>query len=487
MSTQRKKISGSSDQKRVKLNINEPSDRQRMVEQFFEDNLVGQPGLAGAATRAYARGISIIRRNGRPIYVVFALGKRGTGKTYTPSMLAKFIHGDEDALVKIKCGAYKEPHRVAQLLGAPPSYTGYKDPDDPKNQLRPDQVDKSAKLSRHNLVASRRGSSVPISIVMFDEVEKAIEELEDVLLSIMWEGEADLGNNETTDFSDCIIWLTGNVAADQLEKLGNVVGFIQPKVKQGDIEDTVQSVLSNRYKPEFLDRIDEVVIAEQFTGNQMREMVEVHVNAFRRSLEDDLPRGKQFDLVVDESAIDFVLKKAQEETDSARGIVRAIETLISDPLGNELTKNTISLGDRVEVVHEEGSKVLSFYLVEGDGAVSDADTMVMFGNRDAGVGLGMQRRTARANALAKKKEKKLFRIRIEDEDDSKLASRGATIQHEAKEIFGLAIKQITLTTDGTPNSMVFIVEGIEEQIGLFSEEFKKAEISEVDSLDGNAA
>lgn len=489
MSTQRKTNRGTSspERKRVALNINEPSDRQRLVEEFFEQKLVGQPGLRNAAVRAYARGISVLKRNGRPIYVVFALGKRGTGKTFTPSKLAEFIHGDETALIKIKCGAYKEPHRVAQLLGAPPSYVGYKDPDDTKSQTPAGKMDKSAKLTRHNIVASRKGSDVPISLIVVDEVEKAIEELEDVLLSIMWEAEVDLGNNETTDFSDCIIWLTGNVAADQLEKLGKVIGFIQPKVEQGDIEDTVESVLKSRYKPEFLDRIDEIVIAEQFEGDQMRQMVEVHINEFRRRMEDSLPRGKQFDLVVEPGAVDFILKKAKEDSDSARGIVRTIEKYLSDPLGNELTKNTITLGDRVEVAYEEGNEALSFYLLEGEGTVSDADKMAIFGNRDTGVGLGMQRRTARANALAKKQTKKRYSVTIEATSDNKLAAEAATIQHEAKEIFGLSIKQITLTTDGEPHSMTFIVEGIQEQIELFSESFKDAKVAEVKTPDGEAA
>ena len=90
--------------------------------------------------------------------------KKGTGKSFTPSVLAEYLHGDPEALTMIRCGAYKEPHRVAQLVGAPPSYTGYKDPEDPKNQLAPDKTDPSAKLTRHNLVASRKGSEVPISI-----------------------------------------------------------------------------------------------------------------------------------------------------------------------------------------------------------------------------------------------------------------------------------------------------------------------------------
>lgn len=480
MSTKSKKTSESKNRK--KLNTGQLSDRQQLVQEFLDDNIIGQPGLIGAAVRAYGRGVSVIRRPGRPIYVVFALGKRGTGKTMTPGQLAKFLHNDEEALTTIRCGAYKEPHRVAQLVGAPASYVGYKDPDDPNNKVAPDKMDKSAKLTRHNLVASRKGSEVPVSIVVVDEVEKAIEELEDVLLSIMWEGRLDLGNNDVTEFDDCIIWLTGNVAADELSRLERKIGFVQEAVTQDNIEDTVHGVLSKRYKPEFLDRIDEIVIAREFDKSQMRQIVGVHAKALRRRLQDTLPRGRQFDLVVDEAALDKVLEVATKNTDSARGIVRAIETMIEDPLGNELTKGTINLGDLVEVTYEEGDE-LSFYVTEEGGSVSEADTMTIFGDRDAGVGLGMQRRTAMANAKAKQQEKKLYRVRLTAESDTKLASLAATVQHEAKEIFGLAVRQVLWTSpEDAPNSMDFVLEGIDEQIELFVEEFKITKAEPVDSI-----
>lgn len=466
---------------RTLLEVNVPSEREQAMMGFMNDNIVGQPGLVGVAGRAYTQAFNPLRNKKRPIYVVFLLGERGTGKTLTPSMTAKFLHNDEEALIKIPCGSYKERHRISQLLGAPPSYVGHRDPEKTA-ALKPTQTDPSARLSRHNIVASRKGSEVPVSVLMFDEIEKASEDLEHVLLSIMYEGQVDLGSNEPTDFRDCIIFLTGNVAAFELSRLGKTIGYHSQVtvIKQEDIESTVKGVLERRYAPEFIDRIDEVVIAKKLSDKDLRAIVDVQVEQFVRRIQDELPRGQQFDITVDEAARQYVFEQATAKGNSARGITRAITRYIEQPLGRELAKNTISLGDLVEVVYEEGKETLSFYLVEDGGTTSAADQMVVVGEKGTNGKLGMQRRLARAEMIAKKADKSLYVIRYEAKSQQALAKVAGPLQHDAMAVFGLRVVKTVLTMDEKPYSLEFYVRGVKEQIELLKETYLEVTITLVD-------
>ncbi|MBK9141204.1 MAG: ATP-dependent Clp protease ATP-binding subunit [Candidatus Melainabacteria bacterium] len=463
------------------LEVNVPNDREQAMMDFMNGNIVGQPGLVGVAGRAYRQAFNPLRNKKRPIYVVFLLGQRGTGKTLTPSMVSKFLHQDEEALIRIPCGAYKEKHRISQLLGAPPSYVGHRDPDKAA-ALKPSQIDPSARLSRHNIVASRKGSDVPVSVLVFDEIEKASEDLEHVLLSIMYEGQVDLGSNEPTDFRDCIIFLTGNVAAFELSKLGRSIGFHAgvKVVSQDDIESTVKGVLENRYAPEFIDRIDEVVIAQKLGKDDLRAILDVHIGLFVRRIQDELPRGQQFDITVDEAARKFLFAQATRGSDSARGISRAINRYIEQPLGGELTKNSISLGDLVEITHEEGNEGLSFYLVEDGGTTSAADQMVVVGERGAGAKLGMQRRLARAEMAASKKEKLLYCVSVRAKGHRALAETAGPLQHDMTAIFGLKVVKTVMETEEPPFSLEFYVRGVDEQIELLRETYPEVTVKRID-------
>ena len=168
---------------------------------------------------------------------------------------------------------------------------------------------------------------------------------------------------------------------------------------------------------------------------------------------------------------------AAAETESARGIVRALEVHIEDPLGNELEKGEIALGDFVEVVHEEGDEGLSFYVTEGEGDVSEADTLAIFGDRDSGTGLGMQRRAHAANSKARKTaQKNRYHVEFSGEDQKQLTKLAAEIMHEAVKIFGLKVVNAT-TTFEEPWVAAFVFEGIDEQVELLKDEFKGLKVS----------
>ncbi|HEY9869716.1 MAG TPA: AAA family ATPase, partial [Candidatus Obscuribacterales bacterium] len=398
--------------KRLRLETGKPSEQETNFRSRLDVRIVGQEGGKAAATRAYRRFLNPLRDRRRPIYVAYLLGDKGSGKTLTAETCAELIHGDSTAFIKVNCSNYKEKHRVSQLLGAPPSYVGYKDPTDAKDQPKPGQIDTSAKLSMHNKVASRKGSPVPVTVVLLDEAEKMVEELEDVFLSIFDKGEVDFGNNTVGDYTDCIFFLAGNVGSEQLRRLKRRMGFhISDEVSSEDVTSTVWKVLEDRYKPEFLDRIDEVVVYQALTAAEKRAVVDSEILKLEERIMSQLPRGLQFTLEIDKKAREFVLAEALKGDGSARKIKRTLSQLVEEPLGNELIKHTISLGDVVEVTHEKGKGGLSFFLVEGAGEVSEADRLPVHGDTPATLkGLAFQRKLDRAQHKAAWADKAQFEV-----------------------------------------------------------------------------
>ncbi len=364
-----------SQNERISLKVEQPSEQEAGFARQLQARIVGQENAKTVASRAYRRFLNPLRDKGRPVFTAYLLGESGVGKSLTAKTAAQIIHGDPTAMIKINASNYKEPHRISQLLGAPPSYIGYKDPTDEKSKPAEGQADTSAKLSMHNKLASRKGSTVPVTIVLIDEAEKMSPELEQVFLSIFEDGEVDFGNNTVGDFTDCIFFLTGNVAAEQLVELFRAkpkIGFSLGKkeeISQLEIEKVVQRALSARYAPEFLNRIDEVVIYERLTEEQKGAIVDVEIAEVEQRIVSALPSALAFEVKVDQASRDFILAEALKGQGSARNIRQQVSRLIEEPLGNELIKSTIKAGDLIEVTYEEGDSFLSFYRVEGQGQV----------------------------------------------------------------------------------------------------------------------
>lgn len=364
-----------SQNKRISLQVEQPGEQEAGFTRQLQSRIVGQENAKSVAARAYRRFLNPLRDKRRPIFTAYLLGESGVGKSLTAKTAAQIIHGDPTAMIKINASNYREAHRISQLLGAPPSYVGYKDPTDEQSKPKEGKADTSAKLSMHNKVASRKGSTVPVTIVLIDEAEKMSPELEQVFLSIFEDGEVDFGNNTVGDFTDCIFFLTGNVAAQQLVELFKrkpKIGFSLSKdegISQLEIESVVQMALEARYAPEFLNRIDEVVIYERLTAEQKGAVVDVEIAEVEQRIMSELPGGLAFELKIDQSARGFILAEALKGQGSARNIRRQVSRLIEEPVGNELIKSTIKAGDLVEVTYDEGNTRLSFYLSAGEGQI----------------------------------------------------------------------------------------------------------------------
>ena len=381
---------------RTRLNTSVASPVQVQFEKNLSIRVIGQPDGVSLAARARARAENPLRNKRRPIYTALLLGPTSVGKTETVREAAYLTHGDRDAFIQINAAAYKEKHRISQLIGAPPGYVGYKDKDDAKDEERRKKglKDKSAKLSKENLIASRKGSTVPITYVLIDELEKAGEDFFDLLLSIFEDGVIDFGNNEEADFREVVFFLTGNVGAFEVAKLAMRIGFIQTTVTNDDIANTVQKSMNLVFKPEFLARIDEICVYNKLSRQDLLRVVGTEIARVKERIVNDLPRGTAFELVVDAAAEEFILKTALEHGDNARDIRRTTDKLLTDCLGNELMKNSIPLGALVEVTHEAEETALAFYMTEGEGKVSAADLVENAAGKETGV--SMQRAIERA-------------------------------------------------------------------------------------------
>lgn len=469
--------------KRILLDVGKPGEQEISVSKKLSTRIIGQKGGREAAARAYRAFLNPLRDKRRPVYVMYALGESGEGKTLLARSLARFLHGDEKAMIKINAGNYKEKHRVSQLLGAPPSYVGYKDPTDPKEAPKAGKIDTTAKLSMHNKVASRRGSTVPVTVVLIDECEKMHEDLEQVLLSIFEDGEVDFGNNTVGDFTDCIFILTGNIASREISKLNKApMGFGRDVVvvTQEMIGSTVTKVLEDRYAPEFLNRIDEVVIFERLTPEQLRQVVDVEVDELMERMTEALPRGMAFTLDVKDSARDFILAESLKRKGGARNIRRTVSRLVGDALGNELIKRTLSLGDLVEVEHEGDATALSFYKTEDEADVADADRMVLHhgDTNDTRKGLSFQRRNdAALKKAGRAKTKKVFRITVKADSKEELSNEFGHLVMECFNVFGLQVIQTSNAWEA-PFVATATVRGIDEQIKMLEEKYSNVEIEE---------
>jgi len=427
--------------KRVKLNVHVPSDIQQKFEQNLGCRVIGQPNGVALAARARARAENPLRNKRRPIYVALLLGPTSVGKTETVREAAFLTHGDADAFIQVNAAAYKEKHRISQLIGAPPGYVGYKDGSDPREEDRKKKglKDKSAKLSKENLIASRKGSKVPITYVLVDELEKAGEDFFDLLLSIFEDGVIDFGNNDEADFREVVFFLTGNVGAYELSRLGKRIGFTLTQVVQKDIQSTVEGAMKEVFKPEFLARIDEVCVYNKLSKDDLLAIVGTEISRLKDRLL-DLPRGSYFELKVDALAEKFLLTRALVNGDNARDIRRICDKLLTDALGNELMKDSIPVGSLVEVTHEAGSDDLSFFLTEGVGQVSAADLLGAGYGKNNQTGVPLQRGIERAQYAMKKGTVAIDRYTIQvPSEQSGPMEEALALLGDIRRVFGLEI------------------------------------------------
>ena len=307
--------------------------RLLQMEEALHNRIVGQDEAITAISKAVRRARAGLKDPRRPIGSFIFLGPTGVGKTELVRALAEFMFGSEDALIKLDMSEFMERHTVARLVGAPPGYVGYDD---------------GGQLTE----AVRRR---PYSVVLFDEIEKAHPEAFNMLLQILEDGHLSDAKGRRVDFRNAILLMTSNVAAEHLMREMSV-GFklTQDEAKNAEEEyrkmkEKVLDQLKKTFRPEFLNRIDAVVVFRSLTQEQIREIVELMLTRVKERLDEH-----EITLEATDEAKELLAEEGYDPHFGARPLRRVIQNVIEDPLSEAILAGEFEAGDTVVVDVEDG-------------------------------------------------------------------------------------------------------------------------------------
>jgi len=305
------------------------------MEDELKGRVIGQDTAVIAISKALRRSRADLKDPRRPIGSFLFLGPTGVGKTYLARNLAEFMFGDAEALIQIDMSEYMEKFTASRLIGSPPGYVGYEE---------------GGQLSE----AVRRR---PYSVVLFDEVEKAHPDVMNLLLQILEEGTVTDSLGRKIDFRNTIIILTSNVGASTIKRQTSL-GFGAMNEDQADFQGMKDKILeeSKRYfKPEFLNRLDDLVVFHMLEKKDLNQIVDLEVSKLIKRL-----REKNISLTLAQEARDLLAEKGFDPAYGARPMRRAVERYLEDPLAESLLRGDVKPGDLVNVIRKEGSEELVF-------------------------------------------------------------------------------------------------------------------------------
>ncbi|MBV9215327.1 MAG: ATP-dependent chaperone ClpB [Acidobacteria bacterium] len=303
------------------------------METGLRARVIGQDEALEAVANAVRRARAGLQDPNRPIGSFIFLGPTGVGKTETARALAEFLFDDERAMVRLDMSEYMEKHAVARMIGAPPGYVGYEE---------------GGQLTE----AVRRR---PYSVVLFDEIEKAHPDVFNVLLQILDDGRLTDSKGRVVDFKNTVLIMTSNLGSREIQSAA------ENPLADRDIRGDVLQVLRDHFKPEFLNRIDDIVVFKQLGKEQISAIIDVQLAKLRKTLEE---RGITLEL--DDSARDLVVQEGYDPVYGARPLKRAIQSLIQNPLAVKLLGGEIGSGQTVKLSAENGE--MKFTPVEGKAA-----------------------------------------------------------------------------------------------------------------------
>lgn len=309
----------------VRKMLTSEQEKYLNIKEYLRQSVVGQDDALDALSRAIKRNKAGLSSLSRPIGSFLFLGPTGVGKTQSAKALAKFLFDDERALIRFDMSEYMEKHSVSRLLGAPPGYVGY---------------DEGGQLSE----AVRRK---PYSVLLFDEIEKAHADVFNILLGILDDGRATDNKGVTVDFKNTIIILTSNIAS-------SIISELSGQNQKNEREIAVKAELKNYFKPEFINRLDDIIIFNPLGQTQLCNIVDIMFKDLQAVLNN---RGIKANL--DESAKELIAKAGFEPVYGARPLRRALYELVEDKLANMILKGELENGDDIKISAKDDEIIIT--------------------------------------------------------------------------------------------------------------------------------
>jgi ATP-dependent Clp protease ATP-binding subunit ClpC len=309
------------------------------MEEELHKRVIGQEAAIVAVSKAIRRARAGIKDPKRPTGSFIFLGPSGVGKTELARTLAEFLFGDEDAMIQVDMSEYMEKHSVSRLVGSPPGYVGY---------------DEGGQLTE----AVRRK---PYSVVLLDEIEKAHPDVFNILLQVLEDGKLTDSQGRKVDFRNTIVIMTSNIGAATIAK-NQSFGFAQAEDEGGlsydDMKNRIMGELKKVFRPELLNRIDEVIVFHKLTKDQIKHIVDLMLKRLRQQMNEH-----EVAIELTDSAKELLVEKGYDPAMGARPLRRAIQRVLEDPLADFVLGRQLQPGSTIVVDREEGAEDVTLEVV----------------------------------------------------------------------------------------------------------------------------
>ncbi|MEK6301530.1 MAG: AAA family ATPase [Acidobacteriota bacterium] len=338
--------------KLVPLNTESKSPIAQEFEAGLRARVIGQDRAIRSITSLYQVFQAGMTSPGRPLGTMLFLGPTGSGKTHVVEAAAEILFGDRNAVIKIDCAEFQHSHEIAKLIGSPPGYLGHRE---------------TTPLLTQESLEKNRTDRDPFTFVLFDEIEKASDSLWQLLLGVLDKATLTLGDNRRVDFSQTMIFMTSNLGAKEMSELiTGSIGFAPAKGGRMGVDDldqkiyrTASEAARRKFSPEFMNRVDKVVVFRSLRHEQLQEILELELKAVQVRIEEGA--GERFTFTLAPEAKDFLLSEGIEYRYGARHLKRAIERFVVNPLANLSATRQARLGDVIVIDLDAEAQRLEFF------------------------------------------------------------------------------------------------------------------------------
>src|SRR5215472_3161028 len=347
----------------VFLDPDQKSPRAQDFEERLSSKIVGQERAVRRMSGLYQIFLAGMNPPARPIGTMLFLGPTGSGKTRVIEAAAEVLFGDAHKVVKIDCAEFQHSHEIGKLIGSPPGYLGHRET--------------SPMLTQENLDRTHT-DELKLTLVLFDEIEKASDALWQLLLGILDKATLTLGDNRRVDFSKCMVIMTSNLGAREMSELiSGGIGFAPGKGAKNPhdtevdqkIYRTAVEAARRKFSPEFMNRIDKVVVFRALKEHHLRAILDLELQAVQDRIM--ISAGTKFVFQCSDEAKDMLLKEGIDYKYGARHLKRAIERFLVYPLSNLVATGQIGLGDLVQIGLDRTAAKLTFFKKSGGALIHD--------------------------------------------------------------------------------------------------------------------